>query len=145
MLLYLLILQNPAYRIYILSRTDSETLLLPILKGIHESVDPKSTKKINYQHLYTLLLIVLILSTDDAFVDGIMRVNIHPTPVWFTDRVVRGVSLGGLCILVLVRVISINLSQGGDLRVHGCALAGLANCLVRSFGINSAVAQRIVM
>jgi hypothetical protein len=143
MLLYHLLLQNPAFRIYILSRTDSETLILPILKLINDLIDPKSA--INYPHLYTLLLTLLILSTDDEFVDGIQRVHINPTPIWFTDRVVRNVSLGGLVVLVLVRVVSVNLSQGCDARVHNTVTGTLANVCVRSFAVDSAVAQRIVM
>lgn len=145
-LLYSLLQHNHAFRIYILSRTDAETLLLPVLQVLCASLDPKSeVSKPDYHHIYTLLLILLQLSADDDYTEAIQRITLTPTPLWFTDRVVKNISLGGLAVLVLVRIISLNLSVYRDLHIQETCLAVLGNLCSRSVNMHSAVAQRLVM
>jgi len=139
--LYLLLIQNHSFRTYVLSRTDPETLLLPLLKIVYDASTPDT--KPNYSQLYILLVIILLFSQDAEYNDVIQRILI-PTPAWFTERVLKSVTIGGLCILVLVRTISSNLAVHRDVYFHTNCLAALGNMSMRISNMQSCVAQRFV-
>lgn len=71
LLLYLIMLQNRWFRSFVLSRTDPEGLMIPLLKLIYEAVDNNSA---NYSHLYIMLIIVLLLSQDEVYCESIQKV-----------------------------------------------------------------------
>eukprot|EP00842_Homolaphlyctis_polyrhiza_P001841 jgi/Hompol1/2658/HPOL_005483-RA len=139
LLLYMLLLKNREFRMYVLSRTDPEGLMLPLLHLIYDVVEQKTS----YSQLYILLTIILILSQDDVYNEGIHKMSITAPP-WFTERIIRSVSLGGLTILVLIRVIQANLSRHRDLYFHTTCLAILANMSSTVANMHSVVAQRII-
>ncbi|TPX64028.1 hypothetical protein SpCBS45565_g06202 [Spizellomyces sp. 'palustris'] len=139
LILYPLLLHNRNFRSYMLSRTDPEGLLLPILKQIYELVEQRT----NYPQLYILLVLILLLSQDDVLTDSMQRIII-PTQPWYTERVLKSVSLGGLTILVLIRCIQANLSTFKDTYSHTVCVAILANMARNISGIHSIVAQRVV-
>ena len=58
LLLYLLLHGNADFRDYALSRTDADTLLLPLVRALYE---PRSLRP---NALYMLLIVVLMLSQD---------------------------------------------------------------------------------
>ncbi|KAJ1343175.1 hypothetical protein BSLG_002201 [Batrachochytrium salamandrivorans] len=139
LVLYMLLLKNREFRMYVLSRTDPDVLLLPLLHQIYDAVD----KKTNYSKLYILLTIMLILSQDDVYNENNHKVAITPPP-WFTERIIRSVTLGGLVMLVLIRVIQANISRHKDIYFHTTSLAILANMSSTVIGMHSVVAQRLV-
>ena len=65
-------------------------------------------------------------------------------PSWFTERIIRSMSLGGLSILVMVRAIQANVSRHKDIYFHSTALAILANMSGNMAGMHSVVAQRLI-
>ncbi|KAJ3397381.1 hypothetical protein HDU92_008372 [Lobulomyces angularis] len=139
LLLYLLLLQNHSFRTYILSRTDPEGLLLPVLKTIYESIEAKT----NYSHMYILLIIVLLLSQDEVYTETIQKIMI-PAPSWYVERVVKNISLGGITCLVLIRTIQSNLSFHRDIYFHTNCLAALANVSLKISNMSALVAQRFI-
>ncbi|KAL5037624.1 hypothetical protein RTP6_005029 [Batrachochytrium dendrobatidis] len=139
LLLYMLLLKNRQFRMYVLSRTDPDVLMLPLLHLIYEAVE----KKTNYSQLYILLTILLILSQDDVHNENSHKVTISP-PAWFTERIIRFVTLGDLVMLILIRVIQANISRHRDIYFHTTSLAILANMSSTIIGMHSVVAQRLV-
>ncbi|CDQ93618.1 unnamed protein product, partial [Oncorhynchus mykiss] len=61
LLLYTLLHQNTNMRNYMLSRTDMENLVVPILEILYHVEDRNS------HHVYMALIILLILTEDDTF------------------------------------------------------------------------------
>nr|KAJ3420075.1 hypothetical protein HK105_006145 [Polyrhizophydium stewartii] len=139
LLLYVLLLKNREFRMYVMSRTDPEGLLLPLLRLIYEFVERKSS----YSQLYILLTVLLILSQDDVYNENNHKVVIAP-PTWFTERIIRSMTLGGLVVLVLVRAVQANLSRHKDIYFHTTSLAILANMSSTIVNIHSVVAQRLI-
>ncbi|KAI8073629.1 Dyggve-Melchior-Clausen syndrome protein-domain-containing protein [Thamnidium elegans] len=120
--------------------TDQETIYLPILKLIYESVEGKT----NYSQVYILMTILLILSQDDVNNEAIQKIIVHNI-TWFTERpLLKSISLGGLMTLVLIRTLQLNLSQQKDIYLHTNCLAILANMSNTMSDMHAYVAQRIV-
>ncbi|KAL1923654.1 uncharacterized protein VTP21DRAFT_8634 [Calcarisporiella thermophila] len=139
LILYLMIAENSTFRVYVLSRTDPETLMLPILKLLYEAMENKA----HYSHTYILLTILLVFSQDEVFNESIQRVVI-PYQTWFTERALKTISLGGLVVLVLIRTIQFNLASHRDVYYHTNCLATLANLSSSIQDMHPYVAQRMI-
>ncbi|RHZ66600.1 hypothetical protein Glove_306g9 [Diversispora epigaea] len=139
LMLYLLMVENEDFRVYILSRLDPEILLLQILRLLYDGIEGKA----NYSQMYILLTILLLFSQDEVFNENIQKITITYQP-WFTERLLRSISLGGLTYLVLIRIIQFNLSSHRDAYFHTNCLATLANLGNSIQDIHPYVAQRLV-
>ncbi|KAI8585589.1 Dymeclin [Geranomyces variabilis] len=139
LILYPLLVHNRSFRTYIMSRSDPESFVLPVLKTIYEFSEQKG----NFPHLYMLLTMLLLLSQDADFLDGIQKITIQ-SHTWYTERVVKSIPLSGLCMLVLIRMVQNNLATHKDVYCHSLCTAILANLSHRVLGLNSVVSQRIV-
>uniref|UniRef100_A0A673FYF3 Dymeclin n=1 Tax=Sinocyclocheilus rhinocerous TaxID=307959 RepID=A0A673FYF3_9TELE len=104
LLLYTLLHQNSNMRTYILSRTDMENLVLPILEILYH------VEERNSHHVYMALIILLILTEDDTFNRSIHEVMLKNIS-WYTERVLTEISLGSLLILVVIRTIQFNMTR----------------------------------
>ncbi|CAG8705903.1 14661_t:CDS:10, partial [Acaulospora morrowiae] len=139
LMLYLLMVENEDFRVYVLSRLDPEILLLQILRLIYDGVDGKA----NYSQMYILLTILLLFSQDEVFNENIQKITISYQP-WFTERLLKSISLGGLTYLVLIRTVQYNLSSHRDAYFHVICLATLANLGNSIQDIHPYVAQRLI-
>ncbi|KAI8086427.1 Dyggve-Melchior-Clausen syndrome protein-domain-containing protein [Halteromyces radiatus] len=139
LLFYLILVENESFRVYVLSRTDPETLYIPILKMIYESIENRT----NFSQVYMLLIILLIFSQDDVNNETIQKVMVHNL-TWFTERpLLKSVSLGSLTMLVLIRTLQFNLSHQKDIYFHTNCLAILANMSASILDMHAYVAQRL--
>ncbi|XP_078710916.1 dymeclin isoform X3 [Lampetra fluviatilis] len=102
--LYLLLHQNTNVRTYVLARTDTETLVLPILQTLYHA------EQKNSHHVYMSLIVLLIMSEDDAFNCSVHEVMLRNVP-WYTERALSEISLGSLLILVVIRTIQYNMTR----------------------------------
>ncbi|KAI8980531.1 Dymeclin [Pilobolus umbonatus] len=140
LLFYLILIENESFRVFVLSRTDQETIYLPILKLLYESIEGKT----NYCQLYVLITILLILSQDDVNNEAIQKIIVHNI-TWFTERpLLKSISLGGLMTLVLIRTLQLNLSHQKDIYIHTTCLGILLNMSSAMSEMHAYVAQRIV-
>ncbi|KAH7042321.1 Dyggve-Melchior-Clausen syndrome protein-domain-containing protein, partial [Linnemannia elongata] len=121
------------------SKTDPETLYLPILRMVYEGVEGKT----NYSQVYVLLVILLLFSQDDVFNDSIQKITMTYQP-WFTERLLKSISLGGLAVAIVIRTIQYNLAQHKDVYFHTNSLAILANMSNSLQDIHPYVSQRLV-
>lgn len=136
-LLYLMLVRNNHFRIYFLSRTDPEEMVLSILKATFEaSSRPVYT-------LYLCLDILVMLSLDEACCLNIQKISIEP-PKWYTDRSLRKVSLGGLLLLIVLKIMTNNASKTHDLHVHTATIAILSNLGPSIIEIETIVAQKLI-
>uniref|UniRef100_A0A4W5NJD8 Dymeclin n=1 Tax=Hucho hucho TaxID=62062 RepID=A0A4W5NJD8_9TELE len=120
LLLYTLLHQNTNMRNYMLSRTDMENLVVPILEILYHVKDRNS------HHVYMALIILLILTEDDTFNRSIHEVVLKNI-TWYSERQLTEISLGSLLILVVIRTIQYNMTRTRDKYLHTNCLAALAN------------------
>ncbi|CAI2172229.1 14254_t:CDS:10 [Funneliformis geosporum] len=71
LLLYLFMIENEDFRVYVLSRLDPEILLLQILRLLYDGIDSKT----NYSQMYILLTIILLFSQDEVFNENIQKIH----------------------------------------------------------------------
>ncbi|KAI8360560.1 Dyggve-Melchior-Clausen syndrome protein-domain-containing protein [Mortierella sp. GBAus27b] len=124
---------------HIICQTDPETLYLPILRMVYEGVEGKT----NYSQVYVLLVILLLFSQDDVFNENIQKITMTYQP-WFTERLLKSISLGGLAVAIVIRTIQYNLAQHKDVYFHTNSLAILANMSNSLQDIHPYVSQRLV-
>ncbi|XP_068107481.1 dymeclin isoform X2 [Hyperolius riggenbachi] len=137
LLLYTLLHQNSNVRTYVLSRTDIESLVLPILEILYH------VEERNSHHVYMALIILLILTEDDGFNRSIHEV-ILKNITWYSERVLTEISLGSLLILVVIRTIQYNMTRTRDKYLHTNCLAALANMSAQFRSLHQYAAQRII-
>uniref|UniRef100_A0A671VYR8 Dymeclin n=1 Tax=Sparus aurata TaxID=8175 RepID=A0A671VYR8_SPAAU len=137
LLLYTLLHQNANMRTYMLSRTDMDNLVMPILEILYHVEDRNS------HHVYMALIILLILTEDDAFNRSIHEVVLKNIS-WYTERSLTEISLGSLLILVVIRTIQFNMTRTRDKYLHTNCLAALANMSAQFRCLHQYAAQRII-
>jgi len=137
LLLYLLIHQNHSVKTYVLSRTNLDVLVLPILRILYNAPDENS------HHIYMALIILLILSEDESFATAVHDIVLKNV-VWFKERPISEISLGGLLILVVIRTIQYNMTRMRDKYLHTNCLAALANMSAYFRNLHPYVSQRLV-
>ncbi|KAJ3275522.1 hypothetical protein HDV01_000349 [Terramyces sp. JEL0728] len=138
-LLYQLLLLNTEFKIYFLSRTDPEAMLIAILQNVFDSVQDI----LKHRFLYIQLGVLLVLSQDGVYNKFIQKMVVSQVP-WYTERTLKHISLGGILILVLVRTIHINLSKHHDIHIHTICLSILSNISTSVIDIDTIVAQRLI-
>ncbi|XP_043937643.1 dymeclin [Protopterus annectens] len=137
LLLYTLLHQNTNVRTYVLARTDIENLVLPILEILYH------VEERNSHHVYMALIILLMLTEDDAFNRSVHEVVLKNI-TWYTERVLTEISLGSLLILVVIRTIQYNMTRTRDKYLHTNCLAALANMSAQFRSLHQYAAQRII-
>ncbi|XP_051129403.1 uncharacterized protein LOC127250263 isoform X2 [Andrographis paniculata] len=120
LLLYSLVHGNSYFLEYVLVRTDLDTLMMPMLETLYNV--PRRTAN----HIYMVLIILLILSQDSSFNSSIHKL-ILPSVPWYQECLLHQISLGSLMIIVLVRTVKYSLSKQRDVYLHTNCLATLAN------------------
>lgn len=137
LLLYLLLHRNERFYKFVMSQPNLQELVVPILQILYNAPDKSSN------HIYMSLIVMLILSEDDGFnknVHEIMLKNI----LWYTERNISEISLGGLIILVIIRTIQYNMLKVRDKYLHTNCLACLANMSSKFRYLHPYVSQRLV-
>ncbi|KAH9369058.1 hypothetical protein HPB48_002596 [Haemaphysalis longicornis] len=137
LLLYLLLHRNGNFKTYVLSRSNIELLMMPILKILYEA--PERTS----HHIYMSLIVLLILSEDDLFNEAVHDITLRNIS-WYTERSLSEISLGGLLILVVIRTIHFNMTRMRDKYLHTNCLAALANMSSHFKNLHPYVCQRFV-
>ena len=54
------------------------------------------------------LIILLLLTEDEGFNSNVHNIPVR-NPMWYTERVLNEISLGGLVVLVIIRTIQRNI------------------------------------
>ncbi|ELU06913.1 hypothetical protein CAPTEDRAFT_6632 [Capitella teleta] len=137
LLLYLLMHRNSSIKAFVMSRTNVDQLVVPLLKILYHAQEKNS------HHIYMALIILLILSEDDSFNRAVHEINLKNV-AWFKERSVGEISLGGLLILVVIRTIQYNMTRMRDKYLHTNCLAALANMSAQFRDLHPYVAQRLV-
>ncbi|KXJ28564.1 dymeclin [Exaiptasia diaphana] len=137
LLLYLLLHRNPNVSSFTFARKDIDKLVLPILKLLYSAEDH------NAHHIYMSLIILLILSQNEAFNKSVHEITVSNIP-WYTERTISNITLGGLLVLVVLRTIQYNMTKMRDKYLHTNCLATLANMSSQFHALHPYVTQRIV-
>uniref|UniRef100_A0A8R1XKX3 Dymeclin n=1 Tax=Onchocerca volvulus TaxID=6282 RepID=A0A8R1XKX3_ONCVO len=143
--LYILLHRNVGFRNYVLSRINLEKLVLPVLIVLNnEAQSSGMINSYNAHHMYLALIIILILSEDDFFCKVAHETMIKNTTWFSNERPLGEVSLGGLIILVFVRIIQLNTLKTKDRYLHTNCLAALANMSSYFKNLTSFVCQKLI-
>lgn len=137
LLLYLLLHQNSVVKSFMLSRTNIDELVMPILQILYHAPEKNS------HHIYMALIVLLILSEDDIFNKAVHEMNLKNVS-WFKERPITEITLGGLLILVVIRTIQYNMTRMRDKYLHTNCLAALANMSAQFQNLHPYVTQRLV-
>ncbi|KAI4342710.1 hypothetical protein MLD38_027301 [Melastoma candidum] len=137
LLLYSLVQGNSAFLEYVLVRTDVDTLLMPILETLYNASRRSSN------HIYMLLIILLILSQDSTFNASIHKLLLPSIP-WYQERLLHQTSLGSLMVIILIRTVKYNLSKMRDVYLHTNCLATLANMAPHFHRLSSYASERLI-
>jgi len=137
LLLYLLLHQNPHVKAYILSRTNIDLLVMPLLEVLYGSPERSS------HHVYMGLIILLVLTEDGLFNKAVHQISVKNVP-WYKERQLSEISLGGLLILVVIRTIQYNMTRMRDKYLHTNCLAALANMSAQFTDLHPFVAQKMM-
>merc|ERR1712071_619890 len=137
LLLYLLLHQHQPFRNYVYTHADIQTMVISLLRVLFNGDNQGS------HHLYMSLIVLLLLSEDEGFNSNIHNIIIR-NPVWYTDRVLNEISLGGLVVLVIVRTIQRNIVKASDKYLHTNCLATLANMAAYFRRLHPYTCQRLV-
>ncbi|CAF0755639.1 unnamed protein product, partial [Didymodactylos carnosus] len=137
LLLYMLLHRNQHFKAYVISRTNIDQIVLPVLRVIY------SAHERNSHHIYMSLIILLILSEDDYFNKTIHDIKLKKL-TWYTERTLNEITLGGLLVAVVLRTIQFNMTRMRDKYLHTNCLAALANMSSQFQHLHSYVTQRIV-
>ncbi|XP_042061033.1 dymeclin-like [Salvia splendens] len=137
LLLYSLMQGNSYFLEYILVRTDLDTLLIPMLESLYDA--PRRTPN----HIYMVLIVLLILSQDSSFNASIHKLMLPSVP-WYQERRIHQTSLGSLMIIILVRTVKYNLSKLRDIYLHTNCLAILSNMAPYANHLSAYASQQLV-
>ena len=103
LLLYILIHENESFKNFVLSKTDIDRLVLPILKILSRP------EKNSSHHLYMTLVVLLILTEDDSFCAQINEVVLKKIDLEFynedqaTANIVEIINLSSLVQVFYLR------------------------------------------
>ncbi len=139
LLLYFLLHRNTFVKQFVLSRTDLDTLLLPLL---HHLYDVTGKETINPQQIYMMLIILLMLSQQDEFGATCQRLLVAEVG-WYTEQVLLDISVADVIALVLVRTVILNLSRLQDGYLHTNCMAILANLSSSFSKLHAHTSQRL--
>jgi hypothetical protein len=120
LLLYFLLHGNNLFSSYVLSRTDIETMILPVLKVLYGVVEEKP------QRVYIILITLLILTNDEAFCNAAQTISLKTVP-WYKEKFLSNISLAGIITLVLLRTAQISVRQLRDNYLLSNCIACVAN------------------
>ncbi|XP_053621299.1 dymeclin [Plodia interpunctella] len=137
LLLYLMLHSCKAYKKHVSCDPHIENLILPILQVLYNAPDSNS------HHIYMSLIVLLILTEDDALIKNVHLIMIK-NPMWYTERAISEISVGGLMVLVLVRALQHNMARVRDKYLHTNCLAAIANMSCEFRNLHPYVAQRLV-
>ncbi|KAL9657631.1 hypothetical protein ABK040_012710 [Willaertia magna] len=138
LLTYSLLHENKSFREFILSRTDSEIILLPLLHKLYHSKESRPN------HVYMLLIILTILTQDESFIINIQKLSVNNVP-WFKDRILGEIRLASLLVVVLISLVQYNISHQKDLYLNKFCLAIISNLGPYFMNIHTYTAQRLVV
>ncbi|XP_074661228.1 dymeclin-like [Tubulanus polymorphus] len=137
LLLYTLLHRNAHVKAFILSRTNVDQLVMPVLKILYHAQEKNS------HHIYMALIIILVLSEDEVFNKSIHEMRLKNI-TWFKERQITEITLGGLLILVVIRTIQFNMTRMRDKYLHTNCLAALANMSSQFKALHPYVSQRLI-
>ncbi|XP_063698299.1 dymeclin [Culicoides brevitarsis] len=137
LLLYILLHRNQKFYKFVMSQSNLQQLVTPILHTLYNGPDSTS------HHIYMSLIVLLILSEDDGFNKSIHDLQLKNV-AWYTEKYLSEISLGGLLILVVIRTIQYNMLKTRDKYLHTNCLAALANMSGQFRFLHPYVSQRLV-
>ncbi|KAJ5072009.1 dymeclin [Anaeramoeba ignava] len=120
--LYLLLRENNFFFDFFLSRTDIDSLIVPILQTLYK---PQTLES---REIYMYLVLLLILSSDETFCQGIA--NKKTQALWFSEWEIGEINIASLEICVLLKLAQVHMSSFKDIYLISNCLAIISNLAI---------------
>eukprot|EP00761_Pharyngomonas_kirbyi_P014494 gb/GECH01014524.1/.p1 GENE.gb/GECH01014524.1/~~gb/GECH01014524.1/.p1 ORF type:complete len:813 (+),score=122.21 gb/GECH01014524.1/:1-2439(+) len=137
LILYTLLNENKNFRNFVLSKTDVDVLLLPILKRLY------SVRNLSADHISMIFTVLLMLSQDHSFCSNIHKQILHRVP-WYKDQVLHNISLGSLLIVLISKTIRYNMTRLKDPYLNSTCLGVASNLAPHFHRLHPHAAQRLL-
>ena len=134
--LYTLLRHSASFEVFVLSRSDLDVLLIPLLQKVYEAgaSDP------NFSSVALVLLI--ILTQDSTFCSSAHMLILKEVP-WYKDTKLSNISLGSLMVVIMVQSTLLHL-RSRDFYLVANSLAVLGNSAPQAIHLHAYAARRIV-
>ena len=142
---YTLLHGNPNFGAFLFAQTDPQGLVVPLLHAlyVHTARGASAAWECTASELYLMIIVLLLLTQDAAFVQHAHRhVTVHEVP-WFKERILEHISLGSLTMTVLLHVVQFNIFELQDTHVHTYSAAALSNMAAGAERMHVYTAQRM--
>ncbi|CEP01552.1 hypothetical protein PBRA_002158 [Plasmodiophora brassicae] len=137
-LLFTMLHSNKAFCDFLYSKSDVDCVVMPMLEMAY------SEERFDSSRIYTIIVILIILSSDDSFCDNAHRRLVISNVPWFSEFHLSDISLGSLIMAVILRTIQRNQATLRDAYLHSSCLAALSNLAPHTTGTHRHTAQRLV-
>lgn len=137
LLLYMLLQINQEFRIFLASRADLDTLVLPLLQNLYRAHEQTRSR------VYTIMIILTILSCDEHFIQTTQAVVID-TPSWFKEKFLRQLPLPEFMALVILRTSYLNTKFIKDSYLQENCMACLGNLATQLTALSFYTAKRFL-
>jgi hypothetical protein len=142
---YTLLHGNANFGAFLFAQTDPQGLVVPLLHAlyVHTARGASAAWECTASELYLMIIVLLLLTQDAAFVQNAHRhVTVNEVP-WFKERILENVSLGSLTMTVLLHVVQFNIFELQDTHVHTYSAAALSNMAAGAERMHVYTAQRM--
>ena len=173
LLLYTIIQSSPAFAEWLAVRSDMDNIVMPLLRTLYFSFRSNTFMAKDYgtkkgsdlttksksettisdirdcpfrsdSQLYVIIILLLLFSQDSSFGrDVFRRVTVVYVP-WYKERSLRGINLGSVIILTLLRSLIFNLNRLSDEFLLNNCLAVLENLSPSVADLHEYAAMRLV-
>lgn len=138
LLLFCMLLRfNTSFKEYLFVKSDIDGILLPCLETLFKFKGPVTDT------VYTILIVLLILSEESEFCKTVHSRSIIPSVSWIKEPLIENISLGSLIYFTLFRVIQINLRHQSDSYLHSNCIAIMSNLSPQTTNLHQVVSQKI--
>jgi len=138
-LFFTLLQENAEFRDFCYAKSDLDLIVIPLLQALYDEQDLDSNKA------YVLVIILLLLSEDPELSRTFHAECSLKQVSWYKDSILNNISLGSLCMLVLLRTIQHNISRLKDPYLHSNCLAILSNMAPFAINLHPKTAQTMIM
>lgn len=143
LMFYSLLKASPSFSETLVARSDSDTLVLPLLRtlyfasqsntymakdyayhknssksetsdGINTAMDIRSCPFRSQSQLYVIIILLLIFSQDSSFGRDAFRRITLPNILWYKERHLKHINLGSILFLTMLRLVLFNLNRLHD-------------------------------
>jgi len=171
LLLYTIIQSSPSFAEWLGVRSDMDSIVMPLLRTLYFAFRSNTFMAKDYgtkkglrtkgkygstvsdirdcpfrseSQLYVIIILLLLFSQDSSFGRDVFRRVMVVNVPWYKERTLKGINLGSVIILTLLRSLIFNLNRLNDVFLLNNCLAVLENLSPSVTGLHEYASMRLV-